>query len=66
MSLIKKRLRMDKELKTVPGYGVIPEGGGHRFMVYAESVDQITITLNNLEYFLRYDIPPVRVRVQYS
>ena len=50
MSLIKKRLRMDKELKTVPGYGVIPEGKGHRFMVYAENVDQITITLNNLEY----------------
>lgn len=50
MSLIKKRLRMDRELKTAPGYGVIQEGGGHRFMVYAENVDQITITLNNLEY----------------
>jgi glycogen operon protein len=32
------------------GFGVIPEAGGFRFLVYAENIDRITLTLNNIEY----------------
>lgn len=41
---------MKQDFQEHCGYGVIPEGKGFRFLVYAEDVELITLTLNDIEY----------------
>jgi isoamylase len=50
MILINRDLRMKQEFHENCGYGVIPEAGGFRFLVYAENIEQITLSLNDIEY----------------
>ncbi|NDE63976.1 MAG: hypothetical protein EB053_06460, partial [Chlamydiae bacterium] len=50
MILINRDLRMQQDFQDHCGYGVIPEAGGFRFLVYAENIEQITLTLNDVEY----------------
>jgi hypothetical protein len=45
------------------GFGVIPEAGGFRFLVYAENIDRITLTLNNIEYPM--EKAPVRLHTSF-